>query len=405
MNENITTPGTLLIGIIFNLTNNATAIVSFNNGSAVNGTTTLIQQWNAITIVCLVTTLSGILGNGMLLYVFARERSLITPFNVYLINLLLLNFVSVLIQYPMDFISYLYDGAWLLGELACDAYLYAAWPLQTIVGTGYEFACDVAVNRVWAMVHPISYRNKHSIKTALLACAAVWIGIHAIFSPMVIHDRLYYRPPVKTAGCSVVTDKQIGYCAVLEYFIWQGQLIMTIAVPIIFFARRSHRRSRYGNRMAAAVAPLQPAIIDVRDMQAREEKLQAIQGAPMAGNPSPNGLASGSIEVVSIPHQADTSNNNATDMAAGKQKQGRGSSKGLLLLVLLTISANICWSPSNFYFTWILYQPIDNPVFYFVQYTLFAVQTTIDSIMITLAFPNLRAALKRFWTCQAPLPA
>ena len=84
----------------------------------------ITAQWNLLPVASLVVFVVSLLGNMMLLLIFVKDSSLRTPFNVYIINLLIANLACILVQYPMDIITNLFN-AWLLGNTACTLYLYA----------------------------------------------------------------------------------------------------------------------------------------------------------------------------------------------------------------------------------------------------------------------------------------
>ena len=67
----------------------------------------------------------SLIGNGILLLLFAKHAALSTLFTLYLINLLFANFLSGAVQLPLDFTTNLYNGLWLYGDEACTVYLYA----------------------------------------------------------------------------------------------------------------------------------------------------------------------------------------------------------------------------------------------------------------------------------------
>ena len=72
-------------------------------------------------------------------------------------------------------------------------------------------------------------------------------------------------------------------------------------------------------------------------------------------------------------------------------------SNGDLLLVLLTISVIICWTPDNVYFTFLLFDALDAPVFFSVAMILLALQATIDPILFIFSLTNLRNVLREMF--------
>ena len=145
-----------------------------------------LLQWNALSAFTLVLLITGTLGNGGLLLLFLKDRTLRTPFNVYLINLLTANFVCVVFLYPMDLMTNLHSSHWLLGNRACSLYIYTTYVIEA--GIFHSHAL-IAVNRTWALVHPLSYRNVHSGRTAIFLCLGMWSYLNISMTPEVIFGR------------------------------------------------------------------------------------------------------------------------------------------------------------------------------------------------------------------------
>ena len=150
----------------------------------------LTAQWAALPKIFTVATTLSILFNCLLMLVFALDRNLHTPFNVYLINLLTANLLLSTIQNPLEIINNVYPTAFWPGPTVCTFYIYAQYVLQAGVSGAHIL---IAVNRTWAVLHPLSYRSIHSRWTAAALCAGMWVYIHVVLLPGVINDaRLRY---------------------------------------------------------------------------------------------------------------------------------------------------------------------------------------------------------------------
>ena len=121
--------------------NTTTTNTSNNETSTLSG-----QQWSMFTIVNIITLITGVLSNGTVLFVFLKNRTLRTSaFNIYVMNLVIVNLSWTLIQCPLDFISNLHGGAWTLSEQACQVYLYAYWILILLIENSHML---IAINRI-----------------------------------------------------------------------------------------------------------------------------------------------------------------------------------------------------------------------------------------------------------------
>ncbi|OQV25519.1 hypothetical protein BV898_00459 [Hypsibius exemplaris] len=324
------------------------------------------------TVLSLITFLTGTIFNGTLLVVFAKDRSLRTPFSVYLVNLLLANFTCSVILYPMDFISNLHSAQWLIGNQACTAYLYTTCVIEAGI-----FHCHllIALNRMWAVVHPISYRSIHSTQTAVLLCLGTWVYIHLAALPEVVLDALYYRLPVETAGCiiNVAENPLRSYDRVAQLLFYHlPHLLMLLSVPIICCARR-----RSGLRKQNTVMPnysIHPHTRVLTDRRGTQSSNTVLEGADRL-----QGIGGKSV--------------------AGIKARTR-KLRGFLLLLLLTSSVTICWLPIDVYYTMnSQIEDFKDELFFQVAETLFSLQTTVDPLIFMFSMKNLRVALRRLVHC------
>ena len=92
------------------------------------------SSWVFLSIFSLVIFIFSLVTNGAVLAVFAKSTWLCTPFNVYLINLLAANLLSMLIQVPNYLVNSLH-GSWFTGSKTCSLYIFGfvfqagMWPL------------------------------------------------------------------------------------------------------------------------------------------------------------------------------------------------------------------------------------------------------------------------------------
>ncbi|OQV16604.1 hypothetical protein BV898_09274 [Hypsibius exemplaris] len=330
------------------------------NATIASNETVLTPQWAPLPVCLLLTFLTGFTGNGLLLMVFATHRALWTPFNVYVVNLLVANFCCIVTQFPFDVYSTLYGG-WGLGERVCDFYISAAWFFQPVIFNSHQM---IAINRIWAVSHPISYRRIHSIRTAVSLCCGVWVYVFVGLSVGVIQDRLYHRLPLDTSGCQLDPMPQFVWAVVIQvvYIIWP-QIVMVVALVVIFMAKRA--KNRINMAMHSTVAS-----------QGGGAQLSRRSGGD------------------SVPHP--TAGGDEHDSQQKKPNRPVQRSNGTLLLVLLTLSVTVCWTPNNVYYSWFFFdQQLNIPVFSAITIILIAFQATVDPIMFTLAFPSLRLALRQ----------
>ncbi|OQV23104.1 hypothetical protein BV898_03149 [Hypsibius exemplaris] len=398
-----------------------TSLNNFNNTSQ---TSPLKATWTVTSVLSLVTFIFGILSNGILLLLFAKDRTLLTPFNVYLINLLIANLSCVLTQYPFDIVNNLYAFQWYLGERVCTLYLYGSFVLNSAIFNAHQL---IAINRVWAVVHPLSYRDYHSTKTALTMCGAMWIYIHLFVAPGWALDALFHRLPVNDHGCALNTEALHSWNLAVQIlcFYWP-QLLMILALPIIYLGKRMHRR-RVHQRFVAPTILVTPVEMADMTLSLRSEAFQRSSRSPKDSRysclepPSTSYLSSSEdehcsnarrvsvvtcLDADSFSKRSQELDNNlknpGTDDRSFKLKEEtmttthavRRRTHGNALLALLTLTVTVCWTPIDVYYALTLFIPgYDVPVYYQVASVLFSLQTILDPIMFTLALSNLRRSL------------
>lgn len=124
-------------------------------------------QWTAGSVISVITLAFGLLGNSVLLFLFVKDQTLRTPFNVYLMNLLLANMLAMLLVYPLNIIDTLYS-AWFLGDRVCTFYLYGTFAIQAGVFNAHQL---IAVNRLWTVCQEsfeIGLKNSNILKDTLV---------------------------------------------------------------------------------------------------------------------------------------------------------------------------------------------------------------------------------------------
>ena len=316
-------------------------------------------NWTTTTVISLAIFLSGLVNNGTILFLFAKNSLLRTPFNVYLINLLLANVLCLLFQYPLDISNELYSETWQLGPHACTVYLYGSWVLQAVIFHSHSL---IAVNRIWAIVHPLSYRSIHSTRTAAGLCVAVWVSVHLVVAPGLALDALYYRLPEVAAGCFLDARFQRTWSFVTQVlFFFLPHLVMLFALPIFCCAQAVRRRQQRGKYHRNVIQPV------------ATPKTPHHHVAPPADVPDP--MANLIRPVADL----------------GQKDHACRCS----LLTVLTISITVCWTPIEVYYALgLIMTDFDVGLYYEGATMLFSFQATLDPILFTLSLKSVRLAFR-----------
>ncbi|OWA55597.1 hypothetical protein BV898_19984 [Hypsibius exemplaris] len=114
-----------------------------------------LNRFLLIVVVSLVIYVLGLLFNGTLLLVFAKNPTLRTPFNVYIINLFLGNLGIILFQFPLT-VCHIASGLpgrlkWLHNDHTCSLFLWANQVMPACVTGCHEL---IALTRLWSVFFP-----------------------------------------------------------------------------------------------------------------------------------------------------------------------------------------------------------------------------------------------------------
>ncbi|GAV08658.1 hypothetical protein RvY_18320 [Ramazzottius varieornatus] len=345
---------------------NTTNVTALLNGSTIEG-----PNWTFTPSFTLFIQLSAFVNNGAMVVVFARNAALITPFTVYLFNLFASNFIVSIFFYSIELINELYS-AWWLGYAMCTMFQYTSWVLTGSMCIAHG---TIALNRLWAVSFPVSYRRYHKKRFAVAVIATLWISLHIIVIPGLVLDAVWYRPPMETNGCNINTDAPQAWLWFAQLVIMDTPVVIVVAVyPIICYKTIQRNRAR-----------VRPAGATGTKMASRRQR------APSTVSPSVRSDLEASVSV-----------------RAGGEKQiehrmlccrlpgvRRGNGHGFLALTLMTSTVLLCYSPASVYFTLYICFNIDVPGMFSKVMILYELAAVLDPIWFMLSLSSLRAAFRR----------
>ncbi|XP_055336550.1 visual pigment-like receptor peropsin [Paramacrobiotus metropolitanus] len=288
---------------------NETAMLGTTNASNTTGDK-LTTSW------LMGTSTTTLLTNCGVLLLFLRDKSLRTPFNVYIIALLATNVVYTGTTATLKILQYSH-GAWWMGIPACTMNLYFVY----IFGSyAVHLHLLITLNRTWALFWPVSYRNRHSTTMAVCLCVGMFLYLNALVVPGLVIDALHYRVPVEI-GCWVNLKQQFTWATFVNFWVYDAPKVY-IAVCYPFLLHRQLRRRRM-----AAVA----------------RKAGTTAGSSQPPGTSIQPLSSNQVVPSNQPQQPA---NNAPPTA----RPTAGSSRSFVVLTLFTVSVVVCWLPSTVYY-------------------------------------------------------
>ncbi|XP_055355783.1 rhodopsin-like [Paramacrobiotus metropolitanus] len=278
------------------------------------------------------TTVATLLTNCGVLSLFLVDKSLRTPFNVYIMTLLSANIIYAGIDGPLKILTFPYP-TWRLGAEVCTLRIYSGY---IIAAMAIHFHLLITLNRAWALFWPLSYRNYHSTTVAWWLCGGTVFYLHVLLLPGIILDAVYYRVPADK-DCWLDSSRQFAWATFTSWWVFVApKLFIPICYPFLW--RKEMQR------------------------RARTAATQRFAEMTMAQTPC-----------------------TSADVATAPLAQ-RGSSRGFIVLTLFTISIIVCWMPSLLYFQLLNFIPMDRlQTFAKVAGVLYALQGLLDPVFVCLS--------------------
>ncbi|GAU94537.1 hypothetical protein RvY_06293 [Ramazzottius varieornatus] len=325
---------------------------TLNSSSQTFSTVGLVWSSTSYLSVCILTT--ALLTNCSVILLFIKNPTLRSPFAVYIINLFVANLFQLTLHYPLEILHELY-ARWWMGRTVCTLFLYSTWVIQAAMCNAHAL---IALNRLWAITFPHSYRHRHSKRLAIGLCVSVWLYLHACLLPGLIINTRYYEESLETSVCEVKTAKQKTWSCIVQAIAYDLPTLVVFSVYstvcIWLCLRRKARQVKH-----------ETVSKNIRQMASH-------------------------MDVSQVPHHSP-------GMASGRDKgRGKGtSSHGFLILTLMTFCVLSCYTPLQLAYTVGIYFETAIPGLYRPAAVLYELITVIDPILFVLALSDLRKAFRR----------
>ncbi|GAV03735.1 hypothetical protein RvY_14120 [Ramazzottius varieornatus] len=322
-------------------------------------TPSLTVVWSVMPVVAIFALIFGAIFNVTVLVTFLKHRHLRNSFGIYLMNLLIIDIILVFIHGPINIMDK-YGSSWTLGWKLCAFQSYMGYTYQNLIIIAHFL---IALNRVWAVVFPFSYRTHHTKKVAIGLCFSVWLALNICNVPVAL--TVTVLTPGSTNGtvvCDIDTETLGAWNYISQLFMFDTPILCVIlAYPVVcyksFFSDRKTRTRR------TAVSQSQPVTLH-RTMQNGYDDNE--NGKTVGGSvkPAPKVLVCGRIL--------------------------NGSATGFLTLTLMTASVIICLMPKEAYYTTLLFTDNAPPGFNVIADVLERLTTVCDPMLVVLGNSELR---------------
>ena len=181
-------------------------------------------------IVCYVLIMAAsLLGNLVVVMVIITFSKMRTVTNTFLLSLAVSDMLIAAVNMPLQLRFYLINE-WTLGSFWCKTSIYIQ--AVTIVSSILTLTA-IAVDRYYAIRHPLKAMHIHTIKRTLLLLIVFWILSFLLVSPQVMVQRL---EPVLRINMEVVppTIRRVEQC--VEYFpSYYLRIAYTLAFYVILY--------------------------------------------------------------------------------------------------------------------------------------------------------------------------
>ncbi|XP_055330532.1 G-protein coupled receptor 61-like [Paramacrobiotus metropolitanus] len=222
--------------------NRSSVLFSINNATHVqHGWTLLLGGKTGCSIVSLLLNIAALTYH--VLYPVQ-----ITPFTVYLLALFIANTVYLITVRPLALLAEFY-GIWLWNHPACVFYNYCNRVLTVVPIYGHLL---ISVNRLWAVIFPFSYREKHTKVMVALLCVGMVGYVHALDLPPFLVD-MHYHVPRNFRACQHVSGKMLLWNHVEMYLNRIFPLVFILTAYVFILIHRSQRRNARGSRIASPI--------------------------------------------------------------------------------------------------------------------------------------------------------
>ncbi|XP_055341967.1 5-hydroxytryptamine receptor 1B-like [Paramacrobiotus metropolitanus] len=319
---------------------------SFNNSSlhfssSVNGT-----EPPHFAIWTIAAPFIALLTNSAAIILMVCNEKLRTPFNVYIMALMLSNIAYVTIAGILSLTNarYIYQN-WTLGVALCTVRIYTDYAVSAVT---VHLHLLVSLSRAWALFGPMSYRSHHTRRLAVMFCVGMVLYVHILLLPGIILDAVYYRLPVEN-GCWVNNSRQMVWSTFTTVVVFDiPKLFIPVCYPVLLW--KTLQRRKIGATLRG----------------------QMNDRAPTAPSPS------------------TASNARADNMV----RRESAASRPFIVLTLFTVGIVVCWIPGLVLYLLVNFiSRKDISMFYTVSAILYSLQAILDPVFFCLSVKDLRSRL------------
>ena len=143
---------------------------------------TTLMMTKYFPIIYAIITVTGFVGNGLVMLVILVNKNMRSTSNILILNLAATDLLFVIICVPFTAVYFAYES-WIFGDLFCRLYSYAH---DVCVNVSAYTLVVMSIERYLAIVHPFTSVSLRSEKNAITCVLCLWLlgltsCIHSVF--------------------------------------------------------------------------------------------------------------------------------------------------------------------------------------------------------------------------------
>ncbi|XP_055332281.1 histamine H1 receptor-like [Paramacrobiotus metropolitanus] len=260
-----------------------------------------------------------------------------------------MTFIYIATQGPINILYSLYSRWW-MGDALCTFLFYTIYTSSAAIVHAHLL---ITINRLWAITQPVSYKKYHNTAIAVTLCVFMLLYFHVQPLYGVVMDGVSHRMPTSTGQCLINMEAQWAWGTATELVNFTFPIIFMVGCNVFLLYRRKRRFN---------------ARITITTYNTNTKTMSS-----------------------------HTEHNSSNMPVVGTKKPPKEPKRTLVLLVCLTLSVVICWTPGVSLFTITLLFNVKLPYLWLqIGGMMFSAQSVVDPIIIILNMDKLQKRIS--WT-------
>ena len=216
-----------------------------------NNSTSTAPVW-ALTLIGILT-FTTVISNLVVIILFIVSSRLRTPFNYYLLNIAINDFLTGAVAMPY-YAFFTYYGYWPLSDTHCTIWMFFDFSVPFVSLWG---VVAISLDRLWAVIRPISYRRNNNRKKAFVLIAAGWFINYSALLPGYIYTRTHFTNQSVIRTC--LWDQEGIPAWATNFPVVVVDIFTPMVLTVVFYILIGLEIRKSNLRMASVVGPVNDA--------------------------------------------------------------------------------------------------------------------------------------------------